>query len=183
MPEYRRSFVEGGTYFFTVVIYRRLPILVNPEARQLLRSAWINTRERFPFTTVAICLLPERLHSIWTLPDGDSNYPIRWKEIKRLFTRGYLDQIGAGEIRNPSRIKRGEAAIWQRRFWEHTIRDLEDFNRHLDYIHYNPVKHELVKRVSDWPWSSFHRYVKMGYYERNWGDEIGQEVKGMVCGE
>jgi len=139
--------------------------------------------ERFPFATDAVCLLPDHIHCIWTLPDRDINYSVRWKEIKSLFTKSYLEQIGPGDIRSESRVRRGEAAIWQRRFWEHTIRDQTDLNRHLDYIHYNPVKHELVQTVSDWPWSSFHRYVKMGYYETNWGEAVRQEVKDMVCGE
>jgi len=143
----------------------------------------MDVRKRFPFTTDAVCLLPEHIHCIWTLPDRDINYSVRWKEIKRLFTKSYLDQIGPGDIRSESRVRRGEAAIWQRRFWEHTIRDQTDLCRHLDYIHYNPVKHELVQTVSDWPWSSFHRYVKMGYYETNWGEAVRQEVKDMVCGE
>ena len=183
MPEYRRSLIEGGTYFFTVVTYNRRPILTSTEARKLLRSAWMDVCGRFPFATNAVCLLPDHIHCIWTLPDRDINYSVRWKEIKRLFTKSYLEQIGPGDIRSESRVRRGEAAIWQRRFWEHTIRDQTDLNHHLDYIHYNPVKHGLVQTVSDWPWSSFHRYVKMGYYETNWGEAVGQEVKGMACGE
>jgi putative transposase len=96
-----------------------------------------------------VCLLPDHIHCIWTLPDRDINYSVRWKEIKRLFTKSYLEQIGPGDIRSESRVRRGEAAIWQRRFWEHTIRDQTDLNHHLDYIHYNPVKHGLVQTVSD----------------------------------
>ena len=111
MPEYRRSFVEGGTYFFTVVTYNRLPILNSVEARRVLRAAWENVQERFPFSIDAVCLLPEHIHCIWTLPEGDANYSKRWGEIKRLFTKGYLDQIGPGGIRNESRMRRGEAAI------------------------------------------------------------------------
>jgi len=103
---------------------------------------------------------------------------VRWKEIKRLFSKGYLEQIGPGEARNASRQKRGEAAIWQRRFWEHTLRDEADLNRHVDYIHYNPVKHGLVKRAADWPWSSFHRYVKEGFYDIDWGQ--GSEERGRI---
>jgi putative transposase len=100
MPEYRRSFVEGGTFFFTVVTYNRLPILTSPEARQLLRAAWENVRERFPFTIDAVCLLPELTYGcIWTLPEGDADYSKRWGEIKRLFTKGYIDQIGPSETR------------------------------------------------------------------------------------
>ncbi len=135
-----------------------------------------------PFETVAISLLPEHLHCVWTLPEYDQNYSIRWKEIKRLFTKGYLEEIGPGEDRNASRQKRGEAAIWQRRFWEHTIRDQEDFNRQIEYIHYNPVKHGLVTRVVDWPWSSFHRFAKMGLYSPEWGPDEEKILK-TVFGE
>jgi putative transposase len=183
MPEYRRFMVEGGTYFFTVVTFNRLPILTPEKAREILRIAWKNTQERFPFKTDAICLLPNHLHCIWSLPEGDQNYSVRWKEIKRLFTKGYLTQIGPGETRNESRVKRNEAAIWQRRFWEQTIRDDRDFNQHVDYIHYNPVKHGLVKNAIDWPWSSLHRYLRSGYYSNEWGSQIDDEIKSMGCGE
>jgi len=100
-----------------------------------------------------------------------------------MFSKAYLKQIGTGEKRNESRQKRGEAAIWQRRFWEHTIRDLDDYHRHLDYIHYNPVKHGLVKNVSDWVWSSFHQFVKAGYYERDWGGDHREETSKFEFGE
>jgi putative transposase len=169
MPEYRRSFIPGGTYFFTLVTYYRAPILTAPASRNLLRVAWLNVQDRYPFTTLAVCLLPDHLHTLWRLPDGDQNYSLRWREIKRIFTQNYLESIGPGEPRSASRVKRGEAAIWQRRFWEHTLRDEEDLNRHMDYIHYNPVKHGLVGRVGDWPWSSFSRYVQSGRYEPDWG--------------
>jgi putative transposase len=183
MPEYRRSIIKGGTFFFTVVTYHRLPILTTAEARSILHAALDDVNQRFPFTLDAICLLPEHIHCIWTLPEGDQNYSVRWGDIKRLFSKAYLKQIGTGEKRNESHTNRGEAAIWQRRFWEHTIRDLDDYNHHLDYIHYNPVKHGLVGNVSDWPWSSFHRYVKTGYYETSWGDGIRKTINGMACGE
>ena len=128
-------------------------------------------QNRHPFTTDAICLLPDHIHCVLTLPEGDANYSMRWKEIKRLFTKGYLEHVGPGEKRNPSRQTRGEAALWQRRFWEHTIRDTIDFNLHIDYIHYNPVKHSLVQSVWEWPWSSFHRLVERGYYSKEWGTD------------
>jgi putative transposase len=134
MPQYRRSRMEGGTYFFTVVTYNRLPILTTAEGRKLLRSAWLEVWERFPFTVDAVCLLPEHLHCIRVLPEGDANFSVHWKEIKRLFTKGYLSQVGPGETRSASRLSRGEATIWQRRFWEHTIQDEDDLNRHRDYI-------------------------------------------------
>jgi putative transposase len=183
MPEYRRAQIYGGCYFFTLVTFDRAPILTLESSRQILRDAWSDTQHRFPFTTEAVCLLPEHLHCIWRLPETETNFSVRWKEIKRLFTRAYLQQVGSGEERNDSRIKQGEAAIWQRRFWEHTIRDEEDFNRHLDYIHYNPVKHGLVKNVADWPWSSFHRYVRLGFYDPDWGGENADEFEKMSFGE
>ena len=183
MPEYHRSRVEGGTYFFTVVTYQRLPILTIEPARKILRQAWEDTKLRFPFETIAVCLLPDHLHCIWQLPEGDADYSVRWKEIKRLFTKGYLKEIGPGEERNESRQKRHEAAIWQRRFWEHTICDDEDLEMHLDYIHYNPIKHGYVTRTADWLWSSFHRYVKAGIYEIDWlgGDEDYAGNNGGWC--
>ena len=183
MPEYRRPRITGGTYFFTVVTFDRLPIFTHAETRKILRLAWKNVCERMPFTMDAVCLLPDHLHCIWTLPEDDSNYSVRWKEIKRRFTRAYLSEIGPGRARSDSRRKRGEAAIWQRRFWEHMIRDEADLNQHVDYIHYNPVKHGLVKRVIDWPWSSFHRYVRSGYYECYWGEALEKDVNGLVYGE
>ena len=183
MPEYRRVRVEGGTYFFTVVTYHRRPILIEPTARNILHSAWESTRERFPFETVAICLLPDHLHCIWKLPDGDDNYSIRWKEIKYLFTMGYLKEIGAGEVRNESRQKRQEAAIWQRRFWEHTILDEDDLETHLDYIHYNPIKHGYVERAIDWQWGSFHRYLRDGVYDSEWSGEDEGRLKRLSFDE
>lgn len=183
MPEYRRSILEGGTFFFTVVTYNRRPILTTPIAREILHSAWITVQERFPFNTDAVCLLPEHIHCIWTLPEGDSNFPVRWKEIKRLFTRDYLYQVGLGKFRNKSHQKQGEATIWQRRFWEHTIRNQEDFARHIEYIFFNPVKHGLVERVSEWPWSSFHRFVRQGFYPVEWGGSEVREERDMIFGE
>lgn len=177
MPEYRRANLKGGTYFFTVVTYHRLPILVNERARAILKYAWKDVQQRFPFTTDAVCLMPEHIHCIWTLPEDDSNFSVRWKEIKRLFTKEFQKGIEVIDQPNESRIKRKEGLVWQRRFWEHTIRDQEDLNRHIDYIHYNPVKHGLVLKVADWSWSSFHRYVKLGHYHISWG-EVEQKLSG-----
>ncbi len=134
MPNYRRAFVEGGSNFYTVVASDRLPILTTDESRAMLHDAWLDVQGRFPFRTVAVCLLPEHLHCIWRLPEGEAGYPVRWKEIKRLFTRNYLARVEPGEERNASRVKQGEAAIWQRRYWEHAIRDEQDLRRHVDYI-------------------------------------------------
>ncbi|PKO04767.1 MAG: transposase [Chloroflexi bacterium HGW-Chloroflexi-3] len=168
MPQYRRLRINGGTFFFTVVTYNRFPLFNNPQCRSILHNAWEDTQQRFPFKTIAICLLPDHLHCIWQLPEDDANYSIRWKEIKRLFTKHYLIEIGPGAHRNESRQKRREAAIWQRRFWEHVIQDDMDFERHLDYIHYNPIKHGYVEKASDWQWSSFHKFVKEGIYDNDW---------------
>jgi len=116
MSQYRRYYEEGGTYFFTVVTYRRLPFLTDPHSRKLLHMAWQETQKRRPFETIAVCLLPDHLHCLWKLPEGDADYSTRWKEIKRAFTKSYLLHIGPGEERNLSRQKQGEAAIWQRGF-------------------------------------------------------------------
>jgi putative transposase len=183
MPEYRRNKLKGGTFFFTVVTYNRKPIFTGGKERALLRYAWQDVQKRFPFETIAVCLLPDHLHSIWHLPENDMNFSVRWKEIKRLFTKAYPEQIGVGGSRNDSRIKHKEAAIWQRRFWEHTIRDEQDLNCHIDYIHYNPVNHGLVQSVREWPWSSFHRYVKAGWYEMDWGGMIDEPLGNLECGE
>jgi putative transposase len=172
MPEYRRLFIAGGTYFFTFVTYKRQPIFNTSLARRLLRAAWLDVSRRFSFSTDAVCLLPDHLHCIITLPFDNFNYPMRLREIKRLLTRAYRSQKEDHFKKSTSRIKRSEATIWQRRYWEHTIRDEDDLYHHLNYIHYNPVKHDYVQKVSDWPWSSFHRFVKLGVYEKEWGEKI-----------
>lgn len=122
----------------------------------------VSVERRFPFETIAIVLLPDHLHAIWTLPNGDSNYAIRWARIKGLVTQG----ISIGDLRRHSRRERD---VWQPRFWEHTCRDENDVKRCVDYVHWNPVKHGVVRRVVDYPWSSFHRFVKQGEYEVSWG--------------
>jgi putative transposase len=155
MPNYQRVRNEGGTYFFTVVTNNRMLLFNLEESRRILSSAFTKVKSQRPFTIDAICILPDHIHTIWTLPAGDSDYSTRWKQIKTAFTRDYLSKNGNGEIRNQSRIKHGEAAIWQRRFWEHTIEDEQDYFNHLDYIHYNPVKHGLVQSPKEWLFSSF----------------------------
>ena len=182
MPNYRRYYIPGGTFFFTLVSYGRSAIFTTPQARSLLRSAWVDVKKRFPFSTIAICLLPDHFHCIWTLPEGDTNFSLRWREIKRLFTKGFLQEIGPGAVRNASRVNRNEAAIWQRRFWEHTIRDEADLAKHIDYIHFNPVKHNLVAEVEDWPWSSYHKFVRLGYYG-GCGSGRFDEVKDLQINE
>lgn len=165
MSWYRRANFPGGLYFFTVITHQRRPFLTDPLARNCLRYAWRRVAHDHPFELIAVCLLPDHLHCIWRLPPDDNDFSTRWSRIKAHFTRQYLQRGGREGIRNPSRQKRTEAAIWQRRFWEHQIRDEQDLQRHLDYIHYNPVKHALVTEAQDWPWSTYHRFVKQGIYQ------------------
>src|SRR5262249_21456347 len=156
MVRYRRNFVAGGTYFFTVTLADRTSRALT-EHITALRHAVRQTRSSQPFGIDAIVVLPDHLHMLMTLPDDDADYPNRWRLIKRRFTDAAL------KSQTPvPRTQNGEVALWQRRYWEHTIRDEKDFERHVDYIHFNPVKHGLVGRVRDWPYSSFHRYVRQG---------------------
>ncbi|MHC4542586.1 MAG: REP-associated tyrosine transposase [Planctomycetota bacterium] len=147
MTNYRRAQFEGGYYFFTVVTYKRRRFLVEDVSRDCLRSALRSVRRNWPFDVVAFCLLPDHLHCLWRLPEGDNGFSKRWMLIKKGFTRRYLHAGGVESEQNPSRDKKRERGIWQRRFWEHHIRDEEDLQRHIDYIHYNPVKHGLVNAV------------------------------------
>jgi putative transposase len=175
MVRYRRNFVPGGTYFFTVTLKdRRSAVLVTHVAA--LRSAFRVTRTERPFTIDAIVILPDHLHTLITLPPGDADFPVRWRRIKSLFTQ----QVALTDATlRPN--QRGQYDLWQRRFWEHTIRDEDDLTRHVDYIHYNPVKHGLVRQVWDWPHSSFHRYVRQGMLPEEWG--IGADDHDTSFGE
>ena len=152
MPNYRRMLVEGGTWFFTVNLANRgSSLLVNQI--DALKAAIEGTQRRFPFKVDALVVLPDHLHTIWTLPEGDSDFSVRWAQIKIRFSKSRPD----AETRSASRMKRGERGIWQRRFWEHMIRDERDFNDHVDYCRIDPVKHGLVPRAIDWPHSTIHR--------------------------
>ena len=172
MPQYRRAKLHGGTYFFTLVTYRRRPIFNDPTARTLLGNSFRDCLARRPFQLDAIVLLPDHLHAIWTLPPGDADYSLRWSRIKREFTRAWLS-VGGQEIK-PTNGKRRERrrGVWQPRFWEHTIEDDDDYDRHFDYLHYNPKKYGLVERVSDWEYSSYHRWVRAGVYPPGWGGGV-----------
>ncbi|MBU4272733.1 MAG: transposase [Planctomycetes bacterium] len=171
MSEYQRWFVPGGTYFFTVATHRRQPILATDPGRQCLRAAFQYVRVNRPFSIVAVVLLPDHIHAVWTLPPKDNDYSTRWRRIKGRFTREFLAGGGNDGDSTDSRASRGERAIWQRRFWEHTCRDEDDLKRCVDYIHWNPVKHGQVRRVRDYPWSSFRRFVLLGEYSIDWGGE------------
>jgi putative transposase len=169
--KYRRARVEGGTYFFTVVTHRRRRFLCEPENVSHLREAFRYVMRRHPFEIDAFVLLPDHLHCIWTLPEGDCDFSTRWRLVKSTFTRTCSKTCHG--IVSRSRRQKGEQAIWQRRFWEHQIRDERDLIQHVEYIHYNPVKHGLVKAPRDWEYSSFHRYVRKGIYGQEWGaDEM-----------
>ena len=168
MPRYVRANIPGTSYFFTVgLLERNRRHLV--ENIKALRECFRHVRARRPFRLDAVVVLPDHLHCIWTLPEGDADFSARWRLIKSRFSRA----IAADEWRSPRRAARGERGIWQRRFWEHMIRDDRDMAAHVDYSHYNPVKHGLVKNVSEWPNFSFHRYVQMGIYSYEWAADTG----------
>ncbi len=173
MPNYRRASVPGGSYFFTLVSWKRRPNLTTPAFRTALRAAITAVRRSHPFQIDAWVLLPDHLHCMWTLPPDDADYPRRWSMIKRLTSqalRGADNPVIPGQRR--------KFGIWQSRYWEHLIRDQKDLNQHLDYLHWNPVKHGHVPRVEDWPYSSFHRYVNEGKYPEAWGDIPPDEKDG-----
>ena len=153
-------------FFFTVVLADRSSTLLVDQADRL-RRIYQTVFERRPFETVAICVLPDHLHAIWALPEGDVDFSARWNLIKGGFSRGL-------EARLPSmsKLRKREKGIWQRRYWEHAIRDEADLERHVDDIHFNPVKHGLVARVRDWSFSSFHRYVEQGILPADWGGDM-----------
>jgi putative transposase len=169
MPNYLRNYVPGGIYSFTVVTHQRRPLFDVENNRELLADAMRSVRLKRPFEIVAMVLLPDHLHCIWTLPPEDADFSNRWRQIKEAFTRKYLKAGGQEAEISDSRILHAERGVWQRRFWEHTCRDQDDLNRCIDYIHWNPVKHGLVTRVKDYPWSTFHKYVQDGIYAADWG--------------
>ncbi len=176
MPNCRRAIIEGGTYFFTVTLADRTSDLLVKEVDRL-RDIYRLVQKRRPFETIAICVLPDHLHAIWSLPPEDSDFATRWSLIKGGFSRGLPPAM-----RSSSKLLKREKGIWQRRYWEHVIRDEADFARHVEYIHFNPVKHGLVSRVSDWPHSSFHRFVERGVLPGDWGGDI-REISGLAYGE
>ena len=172
MVRYRRNFIEGGSFFLTVTLADRGSRTLIDHV-EVLRAAVKETRAAHPFAVVAAVVLPDHIHIVMTLPEGDADYPTRLSLIKRRFTDGVV-KLGAAVARR----RNGEIALWQRRFWEHTIRDERDFERHVDYVHFNPVKHGLVARVCDWPYSSFHRYVHRGLLPQDWGGDFAHNQAG-----
>jgi putative transposase len=171
MPNYRRTFVPGGTWFFTVNLFdRRQTLLVDHV--EALRTAFKETRRNYPFEIVAMVVLPDHLHAIWSLPSDDPDFSTRWRLIKTRFAKA----LPQGESRSAVRKAKGERGIWQRRYWEHLMRNDEDYARHVEYCYINPVKHGLVRRVQDWPHSSFHRDVRNGLFPLDWAGEF--EIRG-----
>ena len=174
--QYRRAFQPGGTYFFTVVTCNRIPFLSGVAAVERLQASIQYDMRNHPFRIDALVVLPDHLHTIWTLPPDDDNFATRWRLIKSHFTRNTTERP---KENTPSRQRKGEQAIWQRRYWEHLIRDAPDFENHVEYIHYNPVKHGLVSAPIDWPHSSFHEFVERGIYPPDWGaGEIVHRMAG-----
>jgi putative transposase len=174
MSNYRRFRVAGGTYFFTVnLLERRRDLLVRHI--DALRAAVRATKQDRPFHIDAWVVLPDHMHTIWTLPEGDEDFSNKWKSIKTRFSQ----TLPPTERRSAVRVRKGERGIWQRRFWEHVIRDERDAT-HFDYIHFNPVKHGWADKVVDWPFSSFHRYLRSGIYDANWA---GAKLDQMDVGE
>ncbi|MGR8952126.1 MAG: REP-associated tyrosine transposase [Gammaproteobacteria bacterium] len=174
MPNYRRAFIPGGTWFFTVNLLRRHHNDLLISEIDLLRETVRRVLERHPFQIDAWVVLPEHLHCVWTLPPGDSDFSMQWRLIKSGFSRALPNTERRSEVRKAA----GERGIWQRHYWEHLIRDNADYQRHVDYVHVNPLKHGYVKRAADWPYSTFHRYVAKGVYPPDWCGDINAEVDG-----
>ena len=178
MSRYRRASAAGSSYFFTVVAYRRQPFLCNETIRNTLRTAIEKVRTLRPFVIDAWVLLPDHLHCMWTLPDDDADFSTRWMIIKRAVSLACKEDYRRAGLLTTSKLKHRESTIWQRRFWEHQIRNEDDFDRHVDYIHFNPVKHGHVQHAADWPYSTFHRYVRDGVYARDWAGAMESAVLG-----
>ena len=175
MSRYRRIFSPGGTFSFTVVANRRRPLFLNEFARNCLRLAWNDTAEKRPFENIALCLMPDHIHCVWRLPEEDVDYSGRWSSIKSGFSRRFMaegvakERNGFRNTQTASGRNKRESGLWQRRFWLHVVTDDLDLERHVNYVHYNPVKHEFVSAAADWQWSTFHRYVREGIYHQDWG--------------
>ncbi len=168
MPEYRRFYQPGGTFFLTIVTYNRQPIFSNPENINKLRQAIATVKSEMPFDIVAAVVLPDHLHFLWKLPSKDLNYSKRVGRLKSLFTKALRGNNSLPQNVSISRQKHRESNVWQRRFWEHTIKDEADFEQHLNYIHYNPVKHGLVFCPHFWQYSSFDLWIKKKIYSSDW---------------
>jgi putative transposase len=168
MPDYRRAYHPGGTYFFTVVTADRARILCTPMALPILRNSIIATKARWPFDLVAIVVLPDHFHTIWTLPTGDADFSKRWAFLKKSFTKQWIARGGFERPISDSKRRNRRRGVWQRRFWEHLIRSEDSFRHHCDYVHYNPVHHGFATCPHAWKPSTFTRFVEQGFYEPDW---------------
>ena len=195
--EYRRAWRPGGWYFFTLVTYKRLPILTVPENVSRLRMSFHHVMQKRPFEIDGIVVLPDHVHCIWRLPEEDADFATRWRLIKHFFSRScfvgkmgkaspalvewadHAHQTTADEKQSNSRKGKRERAVWQRRYWEHLIRNEEDWRRHMDYIHYNPVRHGLASVPAEWPYSSFKQCVEKGWYSVEWGSSEPKTIAEM----
>ncbi|MBI2381362.1 MAG: transposase [Gammaproteobacteria bacterium] len=167
---YRRARIPGASYLFTVVTEGRRPLLAAEDNVELLREAFRAVRAAHPFVLDAVVVLPDHLHCIWTLPPGDADFGRRWRLIKAKFSKGLAPVLRP--VPNEARSAKRKQAVWQHRYWEHVLRDETDFRRHVDYIHYNPVKHGLTSSPAGWPYSSFRRHVEAGVYPADWGRDF-----------
>jgi putative transposase len=164
---YRRTHQTGGSYFFTLVTNKRRKTLSGETTVEVLRKAFCQVKINRPFSIDAIVVLPDHIHCIWTLPADDQDFSTRWRLIKTWFTKHYSENLN--DCADGLSAGQSQQQVWQNRFWEHLLRDEEDYRRHVEYIHYNPVKHGYVTRPFDWPYSSFQRYVSKGIYPEDWG--------------
>ena len=171
MSDYRRAFVPGGSFFLTIVTAGRAPLFEGLAAVRLLGQCIRAEMAANPFTVDACVLLPDHWHILMSLPSGDSGYSRRIGRIKSAFTRQWRAAGGSERSVSDSQRRRHEAGVWQPRFWEHTCESECDFETHFDYVHVNPLKHRFVKRVRDWPHSTFHRWVAAGVYGPDWGTD------------
>ena len=169
MANYRRKPWNGATYFLTQVTCDRQPWLCSDLARLALREAITKVRRKRPFQIDAFVLLPDHFHGLWTLPENDGDLSTRMRLLKSYVTRSIADKLDLETRKNLSREARRERNLWQRRFWEHRVRDEEEFAAYCDYIHINPVKHQLCQSPTDWRWSSVHRFIQQGIYSLDWG--------------
>jgi putative transposase len=177
VPDYRRARITGGTYFFTVVTRRRLPVLASASAVSALSDSFGAVAARHPFSVDALVVLPDHLHCIWTLPQGDEDFSTRWRLVKTGFSRVY--QKSRLQRICPVPVENTDGRLWQERFWEHLVRDQTDFNAHCDYIHYNPVKHGLARSPSEWQHGTFDAFVQRGFYPPDWGRNVSPHVLAM----
>ena len=178
MSDYLRWTQAGGTYFFTVKTCNQRPLFNDSHLREFLHQAIEDTRNQKPFEVLALVLLSDHLHCIWKMPDSDDDFSTRWSMIKRKFTQRYMTSGRKVSRISESQQREGRRGVWQRRFWEHAIRDDRDYAAHIDYVHFTPVKHGLVNHVADWPYSTFHRFVENGVFGSDWagGSEMDMNV-------